>query len=130
MEQVVADRPGARSWGGRLVLVVSGIALIGSALWFGASWIDDPRPSSDQTCGSVFHRTLWLGSMAPAGCHNVMTFRAVVTGSMLVLAIAFIARAIHRQAISGRWIAAAVVALVGSGVVLVINEAVRPMGAL
>ena len=104
--------------------------LIASSLWFGASWIDLPHASSDQTCGSVFHPTQWLGSTAPPGCHNVMTFRALVTGSMLILAVAFIAKVLNRQAISRRWIAAAVVALVGSAVVLVINEAVRPMGAL
>ncbi len=68
--------------------------------------------------------------MAPPGCHNVMTFRAVVTGFMLVLAVAFIAKAVHRQRMSRRWIVAAAVALVGSAVVLVINEAVRPMGAV
>ena len=126
---VVGD-PDVRSQRDRLLLLLSGAVLIASSLWFGASWIDDPTPSSDQTCGSVFHPTIWLGSMAPPGCHNVMTFRAVVTGLMLVLAVVFIAKAVHRQGISRRWIVAAVVALVGSAVVLVINEAVRPMGAL
>ena len=129
MAGAVVDDTGVRSQRGRLLLILSGVVLIGSALWFGASWIDDPTPSSDQTCGSVFHPTLWLGSTAPPGCHDVMTLRSVVTGSMLVLAVVFIARALYRRAMSRRWIVAAVVALVGSAVVLVINEAVRPMGA-
>ena len=110
------------------VLMVSGAALIASSLWFGASWID--LTSSDQTCESVFHPAHWLGSTAPAGCHNVMTLRAVITGSLLVLALAFVVKALHREAISRRWTAIAVVAMVGSAVVLVINEAVRSMGAL
>ncbi len=110
------------------MLIVTGAVLIASSLWVGASWID--LTSTDQTCESVFRPTGWLGSTAPAGCHNVMTLRAVLTGSMLVLALVFIAKALRRRAISRRWVTAGVVAIVGSAVVLVINEAVRSAGGL
>ena len=130
MEQAVLGDSGVRPQLGRLLMVLSGAVLIASAVWFGAGWIDDPSPSSDQTCGSVFHPSLWLGRTAPPACHNVMTLRAVVTGSMLVLAFALVGRALHRHELSHRWIAVALVALVGAVVVSVINEAVRPMGAL
>ena len=125
--QSVVEDTRVRWSGGRALLLVSGVVLVASAAWFGASWIDTSR--GDQTCGSVLRPALWLGAGAPA-CRNVMTVRAVVAGCMLGLAVALFVRSGRRRPIGRGWLAAAVVGLVGSGAVLLVNESVRSMGAL
>ncbi len=125
--QAVVERTGPRSRRGRSLLLVSGVVLVASALWFGASWID--AGSGDQTCGSVLRPAPWLGA-ASSSCQGVMVGRAVLMGCMVVLAAALLAKACRRSVIGRGWLAAAVLGLVGSGVVLVVNESVRSMGAL
>jgi hypothetical protein len=109
----------------RVVMGLSGAAVIAASLFFASSYID----TGDSTCGSVLRPTNWLDNPPPA-CTPVMPIRALLTIAALVIGFALLVQAVRRRPVGPRWPYVALICVCGVIIMLLINEVVRSGGAL
>lgn len=112
----------------RATLVLAGLLLIVTSVWFAASWID----TGDSTCASVFRPDVWTDDGTSGRCSPAMPIRAgiaaTVAGAGLALLYAALAR---RRLLHGRSAALVLVGVIlGAAILLLINEEVRRGGGI
>jgi hypothetical protein len=103
------------------VVVLAGLLVVASGLWFASSYVDDPP--NDSTCGSVF-----FPAEKTAECERVMPLRTGVTGVLLVLGVGIVGAAAARPSWRGRVSIVAISSLLIAIVIAIFNEFVRSGG--
>jgi uncharacterized membrane protein len=105
----------------RGLLILSSVALLASALWFGETWVD----SGDNTCGSVFRFSRWTDGQ-PVTCRAVMPGRSAVVGVAAIFAVVLAVVAVRKTRVSGRWMIAGLAGLGVALLLVVLNPVMSP----
>lgn len=103
------------------IVVLAGLLVVASGLWFASSYVDDPP--NDSTCGSVF-----FPAEKTAECERVIPRRIGVTGVLLVLGAGVVWAAAARPSWHRRVTIVAISSLLIAIIIVIFNEFVRSGG--
>jgi len=103
------------------IVILAGLLVVASGLWFASSYVDDPP--NDSTCGSVFSP-----AEKTAECERVIPLRIGVTSVLVVLGAGVVWAAAARPSRHGRVSIVAISSLLVALMIVIFNEFVRSGG--
>jgi hypothetical protein len=103
------------------IVILAGLLVVASGLWFASSYVDDP--SNDSTCGSVF-----FPAERTSECERVIPLRIGVTSVLVVLGAGVVWAAAARPSWRRKVSIVAISSLLVALMIVIVNEFVRSGG--